>query len=123
MLDAYAVRSSGAGASCNGAVDDKFHNGLSRDVLYVRSLSEWAPVCIGPYSQSNTIRAGGVCMSFVAGQIPLVPGTMQLMGHPNGAVEAEKLGREADLCIVHAKRTRLLCIFVGARGYSSRVCE
>jgi hypothetical protein len=24
-------------------------------VLQVRSMSEWAPLCIGPYSQANTI--------------------------------------------------------------------
>lgn len=26
-----------------------------REVLHVRSLSEWAPLCIGPYSQANVI--------------------------------------------------------------------
>lgn len=26
-----------------------------REVLHVKSLSEWAPLCIGPYSQANII--------------------------------------------------------------------
>lgn len=32
-------------------------NGLGnvRQVLHVQSVSEWAPLCIGPYSQANTV--------------------------------------------------------------------
>ena len=30
-----------------------------RQVLHVRSVSEWAPVCIGPYAQANTVACGG----------------------------------------------------------------
>ena len=46
-----------------------------RNVLHVRSLSYWAPVCIGPYSQANVIDPGVV---FVAGQIALDPASMKL---------------------------------------------
>jgi enamine deaminase RidA (YjgF/YER057c/UK114 family) len=46
-----------------------------REVLHVQSISHWAPVCVGPYSQVNTIRGG---LHFCAGQIGLVPGSMQL---------------------------------------------
>lgn len=50
----------------------------TRDVLHVRSISHWAPVCIGPYSQANKIvDMGGY--TFVAGQIPLEPTTMEMM--------------------------------------------
>ena len=46
-----------------------------REVLHVQSLSHWAPVCVGPYSQTNTLRSG---LHFLAGQIGLKPATMIL---------------------------------------------
>ena len=46
-----------------------------RQVLHVQSISYWAPVCVGPYSQVNTLRSG---LHFLAGQIGLVPVTMKL---------------------------------------------
>merc|ERR1711937_35433 len=46
-----------------------------REVLHVQSISRWAPVCVGPYSQVNTLRSG---LQFLAGQIGLVPETMKL---------------------------------------------
>jgi diphthine-ammonia ligase len=46
-----------------------------REVLHVQSISHWAPVCVGPYSQVNTIRGS---LHFCAGQIGLVPGSMKL---------------------------------------------
>ena len=46
-----------------------------REVLHVQSISHWAPVCVGPYSQTNTIRGG---LHFMAGQIGLIPATMTL---------------------------------------------
>lgn len=46
-----------------------------RHVLHVQSISYWAPVCVGPYSQANTLRSG---VHFLAGQIGLVPSTMKL---------------------------------------------
>ena len=47
----------------------------ARTVLHVRSLSYWAPVCIGPYSQANVVDPGVV---WVAGQIALDPASMKL---------------------------------------------
>jgi len=47
-----------------------------RDVLHVQSLSRWAPLCIGPYCQANRLLRGSLL--FLAGQIGLVPETMQL---------------------------------------------
>lgn len=52
-------------------------NSKLREVLHVQSISHWAPTCVGPYSQANTIRSGLV---FLAGQIGLIPTTMKL--HP-----------------------------------------
>jgi diphthine-ammonia ligase len=46
-----------------------------REVLHVQSISHWAPVCVGPYSQCNTLRSG---IHFIAGQIGLDPPTMKL---------------------------------------------
>lgn len=54
----------------------------SRDGLHVQSRSHWAPANIGPYSQAIGISARSVSPSlkatYIAGQIPLLPATMQL---------------------------------------------
>lgn len=44
-------------------------------VLHVRSISSWAPVCIGPYCQANTLGPGGG-IALIAGQIGLQPASM-----------------------------------------------
>lgn len=56
-----------------------------RQGLHVQSRSYWAPANIGPYSQAITIRMGptneladGPRVAHIAGQIPLVPATMEL---------------------------------------------
>lgn len=46
-----------------------------RRVLHVQSVSEWAPTCIGPYSQG--VASGGLVL--MSGVIPLDPPTMQLV--------------------------------------------
>ncbi len=46
-----------------------------RDVLHVQSISEWAPTCIGPYSQANMLCG----LHFQAGQIGLDPASMKLV--------------------------------------------
>ena len=88
MLDCFAQIGSGAsllatqmGAAC-GILPS-----VRREVLHVRSLSEWAPVCIGPYSQANV--SGGLI--FVAGQIGLVPATMKM------AVDARRSVRDTAI--------------------------
>ena len=48
---------------------------LRRQVLHVQSISEWAPVCIGPYSQANVLNG----LVLVAGQIALVPASMAMV--------------------------------------------
>ena len=47
-----------------------------RKTLHVQSISSWAPVCIGPYSQANILRSSLV---FLAGMIGLVPQSMTLI--------------------------------------------
>jgi enamine deaminase RidA (YjgF/YER057c/UK114 family) len=46
-----------------------------REVLHVQSRSCWAPSCVGPYSQANTLRQGVI---YLAGQIGLIPSSMEL---------------------------------------------
>ena len=46
-----------------------------RQVLHVQSLSHWAPVCVGPYSQANTLLGA---LHFLAGSIGLWPASMTL---------------------------------------------
>lgn len=48
---------------------------MHAQVLHVQSLSEWAPLCIGPYSQANTLVSH---LHLLAGQIALHPATMTL---------------------------------------------
>lgn len=50
-------------------------NSSPRRTMHVQSISHWAPASIGPYSQA--IMIGDII--YIAGQIPLVPGTMVLL--------------------------------------------
>ncbi|NWT32930.1 DPH6 ligase, partial [Cardinalis cardinalis] len=61
-------------------------------VMHVQSISHWAPASIGPYSQS--IKVGDIL--YCAGQIALVPCTMQLV---RGGIRAE-----ASLSLRHVGR-------------------
>mmetsp|Transcript_9650 Transcript_9650/g.12129 ORF Transcript_9650/g.12129 Transcript_9650/m.12129 type:complete len:637 (+) Transcript_9650:96-2006(+) len=61
------------------AIDVDCCNSQRREALHVRSISHWAPVCIGPYCQANTIASSFV---FVAGQIPLESATMKIVPLP-----------------------------------------
>ncbi|KAL7534581.1 hypothetical protein ACHAXR_006690 [Thalassiosira sp. AJA248-18] len=56
------------------ALQNKHHS--LRKTLHVQSISHWAPVCIGPYSQANTLRSSLV---FLAGMMGLVPQSMTLI--------------------------------------------
>ncbi|MCJ1377278.1 hypothetical protein MMC17_000370 [Xylographa soralifera] len=54
-----------------------------RQGLHVQSRSYWAPANIGPYSQAISCQvheAGEARLVYVAGQIPLVPATMEVLG-------------------------------------------
>ena len=52
------------------------NNSSNRSVLHVKSMSSWAPLCIGPYAQANIIDKSII---YVAGQIPLNPSTMKIV--------------------------------------------
>ncbi|KAI1007959.1 hypothetical protein K3495_g274 [Podosphaera aphanis] len=54
----------------------------TKKALHVQSRSYWAPANIGPYSQATTMRIASADSDLaavsIAGQIPLIPSTMQL---------------------------------------------
>lgn len=56
-------------------------HGEHRQGLHVQSRSFWAPANIGPYSQAISLGADDTkgCLVFVAGQIPLVPISMEVL--------------------------------------------
>ena len=59
----------------------------ARDGLHVQSRSYWAPANIGPYSQAISVRTNmehGSAIVYVAGQIPLVPASMDVLQLENG---------------------------------------
>ncbi|KAG8623782.1 hypothetical protein KVT40_008758 [Elsinoe batatas] len=63
---------------------------LRRDALHVQSQSYWAPANIGPYSQAISLRlpptsdtVPAASLIHIAGQIPLVPATMDLHAPPS----------------------------------------
>ncbi|ETI50709.1 hypothetical protein L917_05528 [Phytophthora nicotianae] len=68
LLDFFALRDSG--------VQKLQSLRVRRDVLHVKSISAWAPCCIGPYSQANVLHRA---LILLAGQIALYPQTMELV--------------------------------------------
>lgn len=74
---------------------------MVREVLHVQSMSQWAPLCIGPYCQANILRQFFV---FVAGQIPLQPGTMALRNHAETPLSREDLFLDLTLSLRHVQR-------------------
>lgn len=84
--------------------------GTPRDGLHVQSRSYWAPANIGPYSQAISVlraapetdaQASGVV--YIAGQIPLVPATMDLVAGGTSSA-TESFGLQAILSLQHLHR-------------------
>ncbi|RCI03262.1 ATP binding domain 4 [Rhizopus stolonifer] len=72
---------------CNLKIDVvaiKAQDNVKRDTMHVQGISYWAPANIGPYSQS-VITQGH---AFIAGQIGLVPNTLELPSPKSFADEA-----------------------------------
>lgn len=69
LMDCLAIRGSG--------VNKLRTQRVMRDVLHVKSISAWAPHCIGPYSQANILHRS---LILLAGQISLFPQTMAVVG-------------------------------------------
>ena len=70
-LDFFAV-----GSSSDPEQPLPSHAQPLRSALHVRSVSRWAPVCIGPYSQANVL---GNTLVMLAGQIALDAPSMDLV--------------------------------------------
>ncbi|KAH7473957.1 hypothetical protein PRIC1_015093 [Phytophthora ramorum] len=68
LMDCFALRDSGE--------QKLLPLRVRRDVLHVKSISAWAPCCIGPYSQANVLHRA---LILLAGQIALYPQTMDLV--------------------------------------------
>ena len=82
----------------------------NRRGLHVQSRSYWAPANIGPYSQAISVYAGqdtsNPSLVYVAGQIPLVPASMELLrakGDNNG-VDTKSFRQRGILALQHLWR-------------------
>ena len=75
--------------------------------LHVQSMSHWAPANIGPYSQAVSIPlqedSDTPRLVYIAGQIPLVPETMQPMEFLQQTTNSA-FRKQADLALRHATR-------------------
>lgn len=73
------------------------------DALHVQSRSYWAPANIGPYSQAVSVPLSidfPPTFVFVAGQIPLVPATMEIVEcTPNFHADRALDGYRLDCCL------------------------
>ncbi|KAL9107534.1 MAG: hypothetical protein Q9187_008410 [Circinaria calcarea] len=70
----------------------------NRNGLHVQSRSYWAPANIGPYSQAISVKAGEdteTSLVFIAGQIPLIPATMEVLVSEEEEEEEEEEGEKA----------------------------
>ncbi|XP_043482320.1 diphthine--ammonia ligase [Leptopilina heterotoma] len=63
-----------------------------KHTLHVQSISHWAPANVGPYSQ--VVRIGDIFL--VAGQIPLIPGSMAML--------SSNIRQECRLTLRHIER-------------------
>jgi len=65
----------------------------NHNVLHVESYSEWAPACIGPYSQAHEVLG----VDHLAGQIALIPSQMILFAPSSSITDPDELLRERTL--------------------------
>ena len=75
-----------------------------KSILHVQSISEWAPACIGPYSQACSVSG----LIHLAGMIGLDPGTMQLVGIEE-QMSRSLLSIDQVLEVVHSSSERVFC--------------
>lgn len=100
-----------------------------RQTMHVQGLSHWAPANIGPYSQSVVLaESPGDGLIYVAGQIGLVPGSMEMVrGGPR--CECQLALRHVDRVLKAAASgsgawcVRLAICYVVSRDVMGLVCE
>ena len=90
---------------------------VEKKVLHVQSISEWAPSCIGPYSQAVAHQG----LVYFAGQIPLDPPTMAVaVGSATAAAAAAAvLSLRSCQAVAVAMRTDLRCASLWWTVYTS----
>lgn len=84
----------------------------ARQGLHVQSRSYWAPANIGPYSQAISVPLNGDKSSvpslvYIAGQIPLIPASMQLVDESGSVEDTDGLGtfrKQTVLSLQHLLR-------------------
>jgi len=91
--------------------------------LHVQSRSYWAPANIGPYSQAVTVpRTMPVgSLVYIAGQIPLVPASMDFSLPSDGL--SDRIAAQTTLALQHLWRIGQVMnvnIFLGATAFLSR---
>jgi len=91
--------------------------------LHVQSRSYWAPANIGPYSQAVTIphTSSPGSLIYIAGQIPLVPASMDFSLPVNNLTD--KIAAQTTLSLQHLFRIGQVMnvnIFLGATAFLSR---
>jgi enamine deaminase RidA (YjgF/YER057c/UK114 family) len=95
---------------------------FSSQVLHVRSISEWAPLCIGPYAQANVLADS---LIYLAGQIPLDPSTMTVLvpsmrpkrdspGHDEQGQEQDQDQGQEGILIPRSPRTSSASVLMDA---------
>ncbi|KAH7036915.1 hypothetical protein BKA57DRAFT_399303, partial [Linnemannia elongata] len=105
-----------------------------RQTLHVQGMSYWAPANIGPYSQATEV----TYHSFIAGQIGMIPSTLDLPMPPSLAKETawslrnlsqiatvrqSDLANRTALCIVYVKSSDAFAAVTAAWEYiSNKVC-
>lgn len=81
----------------------------ARQGLHVQSRSYWAPANIGPYSQAISVpldgrqNSGNGSLVYIAGQIPLVPASMEIVT-PDHSYERAAFSTQAVLALQHGVR-------------------
>ncbi|KAL8729478.1 MAG: hypothetical protein Q9166_004726 [cf. Caloplaca sp. 2 TL-2023] len=94
--------------------------------LHVQSMSYWAPANIGPYSQATSLPQGNndaAAVVYVAGQIPLVPATMEIVtraGRFDNRPDLAAFRLQTTLALQHLwriGRAMKTCWWVGAIAF------
>ncbi|KAI4260364.1 MAG: hypothetical protein LQ352_000337 [Teloschistes flavicans] len=89
------------------------HSRTLREHLHVQSMSYWTPANIGPYSQAISVPLGADDRSkivYVAGQIPLIPATMEIArrdwpaNDPGASTKGAEFRLQTTLALQHLWR-------------------
>jgi diphthine-ammonia ligase len=91
----------------------------AKQTLHVQSISFWAAANIGPYAQASAV--GNVV--FIAGQIGLVPNTMELSESLNDQIETSLFNLEAINREMKSSPFGAVCYITDSEAYSQVYSE